>query len=274
MSPVFPRDLAPSIARIARDVYASGALGASRGSPGGAGVAGETEKTTSTSAPATGATRTLGDAAIVPDTLELTRSDGHVYLPGVDYTQTSTGFQNLRIPAGIPLTAEYVAEEEPEPSYRFEGSLVRTYLDPATGETVVSIEPKTEEPETWTAAALENAWTNVAGYNPAGYYRHQGRVYLRGRISGGTVAVGTALFTAPGGYRPSNTESLPARSDAGPVQVEVTPAGVVRIGDGPFEAGSGWLSLDGLSYRALTGYGARYPNTNRYPMTNRYPNGG
>ena len=262
MSPVFPRDLAPSVERIARRVL------------GGGSPAGEVEGTASTAAPATGETRTLGDATIVAGTLELTRSDGHVYLPGVDYAETSTGFQNLAIPEGIALTAEYVHEEEPEPSYRFEGSLVRSYPDPATGETVIRVEPKTEEPETWKLPALGNGWTNATGYNPTGYYRHAGRVYLRGRITGGIVIVGTQLFTLPGGYRPANTESLPARTDAGPMQLEVTPAGVVRIGDGPFEAGSAWLSLDGLSYRALTGYGARYPATSRYPMTNRYPNGG
>lgn len=264
---IFPRDLAPSVARIARNVYASGG---SWGRPPA-----EVEKAATTSAPATGDTVALTSSAIVPDTLELTRSDGHLYLPGVDYIETPTGFQNLRIPSGEPLTAEYVAEEEAEPVYRFEGSLVRTYKDPASGETVIRVEPKTEEPEAWKSATLQSAWTNVAGYNPAGYYRHQGRVYLRGRITGGTVAAGTALFGDPGaGYRPANTESLPGRSDAGPVQVEVSPAGVVSIGDGPFEAGNGWLSLDGLSYRALTGYGTRYPATNRYPHTTRYPNGG
>jgi hypothetical protein len=263
---IFPRDLAPSVARIARNVYASG------GTWGRPPV--ETNQAKTARAPATGESVALSNAPIVPGTLELARSDGHAYLPGVDYAETPTGFQNLRIPSGEPLTAEYAAEEEPEPAYRFEGSLVRAYTDPVTGETVVRIEPKTEEPEAWKGAALENLWTNVASYNPAGYYRHQGTVYLRGRISGGAVAVGTTLFAVPAGYRPANTESLPAHSDAGPVQIEVSPAGVVSIGDGPFEAGSGWLSFDGLSFRALTGYGARYPGQNRYPNTNRYPNGG
>lgn len=268
MSPIFPRDLAPSVARIAREVYASGAARTAGAVPA------ETLASRALTAPQVGERVSLGNESIVANTLELTRSDSHVYLPDVDYSETPTGFQNLRIEPGIPLTASYIHEEEPEPTYRFEGSLVRTYTDPATGERVISIEPKTEEPETWKSPALLNGWSNAALYNGAGYYRHAGRVYLRGRITGGAVAVGTTLFSVDAGYRPANAESLPARSDAGPVQVEVSPAGVVQVGDGPFEAGNGWLSLDGLSYRALTGYGARYPNVNRYPNTNRYPNGG
>jgi hypothetical protein len=229
-----------------------------------------------TTAPAKYEWRELAKDRLVEGSLELVRSDGHAYLPYQDYLEDPSGgrWQNLRIPAGQSLTAEYYYEDTvATPSYRFEGSLVRLHEDPATGETVVTIEPRSAEPEVWRPPALQNLWTNVAGYNPAGYYRHGGRVYLRGRITGGTTDVGTALFSTDAGYRPANTESLPARSDAGPVQLEVTPAGVAQIGDGPFVAGSGWLSLDGLSFRAATGYGARYPATNRYPNTDRYPNG-
>lgn len=144
----------------------------------------------------------------------------------------------------------------------------REYFKPSSEPTVVS---SPVEPEPWRSSILQNLWVNIADYNPAGYYRHEGRVHLRGRIGGGVVVVGTALFPLAAGYRPANKESLPARSDAGPVQVEVSLAGVASIGDGSFKAGSQWLSLDGLSFRVLTG---RYPGQNRYPNTNRYPMGG
>lgn len=259
------RTLGPKIADIARDVAIDDA--ALPTSPD--------FDAEDTYAPASGEWRTLS-APYVENTLELVRADGHAYLPNRDYFEDPAGgrWQNLRIPEGQKLTAEYLTEGEPgTPLYRFEGSLVTTHTDDATGERVVTIEPKTSEPEAWKSPALQNLWANVASYNPAGYYRHQGRVYLRGRLTGGAIAAGTELFSIEAGYRPANMESLPARSDSGPVELEVTPAGVVQIGSGPFEPGNEWLSLDGLSFRAATGYGARFPSPMRYPNTTRYPMG-
>jgi hypothetical protein len=58
-------------------------------------------------------------------------------------------------------------------------------------------------PPTFTAPTLLNSWANYgSGYAAAGYVLHNGVVYLRGSIAGGTV--NTTLFTLPVGYRPSS----------------------------------------------------------------------
>jgi hypothetical protein len=259
------RELVPLVAEIARSVAYEDNEEAISGP--------DLQDGEPTTAPAIGEWRTLS-APYLADTLELSRSDGHAYLPYRDFFEDAAAgrWENLRIPEGQALTAAYYTDgEPPAPVYRFEGSLVRTRLDLVTNETVVTVEPKTTEPEPWKSVVLQNLWTNEAGRNPAGFYRHEGRVYLRGRLTGGTTTVGTALFALDAGYRPANIESLPGRTNAGPVEIDVSPAGVVSIGDGT--AGNTWLSLDGLSFRVVTGYGARYPNTNRYPNVNRYPMG-
>jgi hypothetical protein len=63
--------------------------------------------------------------------------------------------------------------------------------------------------ESWNSASLTNGWTNYGGsWAPAGYYKDaQGIVHLRGLIKSGTV--GSAEFTLPSGYRPTNDKHYP-----------------------------------------------------------------
>lgn len=55
----------------------------------------------------------------------------------------------------------------------------------------------------WSNPTLLNGWGNhVAGPN-VGYYKDSvGNVHLQGLIQGGTVTVGTLVFTLPAGFRP------------------------------------------------------------------------
>jgi len=64
-------------------------------------------------APASGEWADLSRAPLVANTLELLGADGTVYVPDSDfYEDASRGrFQNLRIPEGETLTAEYHYEE-------------------------------------------------------------------------------------------------------------------------------------------------------------------
>lgn len=106
----------------------------------------------------------------------------------------------------------------------------------------------------WTALTLSNFWVDFGGvYATAGYYKDDMSVVrLKGVIKNGTIAAGTILFTLPVGYRPSLDIILTSLSSsagtATPIAIEVSAAGVVKIGS--FNAGSTWLSLDGLSFRA------------------------
>lgn len=95
-----------------------------------------------------------------------------------------------------------------------------------------------------TEPTLLNSWTNFGGgYEDAGYYRRGGRVYLRGMIDGGTV--GSAAFTLPEGYRPTNNVTLATISNNAIGRIAVTTAGEVR----PVTPSvTTWVSLDGLSF--------------------------
>ncbi|QAT43432.1 pyocin knob domain-containing protein [Aminipila luticellarii] len=65
----------------------------------------------------------------------------------------------------------------------------------------------TTKQEDWIAPTLQNGWTNQ-GTLPCGYYKDSfGVVRLRGRITGGTFANDTTIFTLPVGYRPSCDET-------------------------------------------------------------------
>lgn len=58
--------------------------------------------------------------------------------------------------------------------------------------------------EAFSSPVFVNGWTNFAGHHTAAYYKDpQGRVHLRGTITGGTV--GAVAFTLPAGYRPLAT---------------------------------------------------------------------
>ena len=110
------------------------------------------------------------------------------------------------------------------------------------------------EQEAWQTPTFLNSWVNYENtYNPAGYFKDSlGIVHLRGLVKNGTN--NTTIFTLPVGYRPSNRELLT-------VQTYTTAAGtgnnttgrVDILTDGTVQVifgNNGWLSLDGLTFRA------------------------
>jgi len=54
--------------------------------------------------------------------------------------------------------------------------------------------------------AFENGWVNKVGEEPLGFYKHNGRVYIQGVITAGTLSA--ASFTLPLGYRPAIANAL------------------------------------------------------------------
>jgi hypothetical protein len=101
--------------------------------------------------------------------------------------------------------------------------------------------------ERWESLMLQNDWRLARGTSPA-VYREGTRGYLRGVIEAGATAVGTVLFDVGPDYGPGSSAWPWTMTDAGPVVLEVSAGGVVKIADGPFEAGNGWLLLDGISW--------------------------
>lgn len=107
--------------------------------------------------------------------------------------------------------------------------------------------------EAWNAPTFENSWTNDPGGYDAGYMMDsQGRVHLRGRITGGVA--NTVAFTLPAAYRPSATTRQVCHgvsSTAGHTGMLViinASTGGVNINT-VFEGGTlDWGSLDGISF--------------------------
>jgi hypothetical protein len=94
--------------------------------------------------------------------------------------------------------------------------------------------------------AFQNSWTNyAAGYTLTAFRKApDGKVFIRGFVTGGSVAVGTPIFTLPVGYRPLTKVVLDTTSNNAQGQVQVNPDGTVVINQGV----AAWLSLDGLFF--------------------------
>lgn len=87
--------------------------------------------------------------------------------------------------------------------------------------------------EPWTNATLLNGWVNNGdGFAPVSYYRHAGRVYIRGVGTAGTV--NAPIFALPAGYRPSGHALYP--SPTGNVYIE-TDGSVTANGASTFHLG-------------------------------------
>ena len=96
--------------------------------------------------------------------------------------------------------------------------------------------------EDWITPTLLNGWEQFGAGDPVGYMKDDmGFVHLRGAITGG--AYPSICFNLPLGYRPSNVNTrVPAVGSA---------YSRCTIGDGvQTSAGSGWISLDGITFRA------------------------
>ena len=101
---------------------------------------------------------------------------------------------------------------------------------------------------TWIAPTFATNWGNYGGsYNTAGYYRDgDGIVYLRGLVTGGSYGSNETLFTLPAGFRPESRELFSVISDQAHGRLDITADGQVI----PY-VGSSWISLDGISFKAV-----------------------
>jgi hypothetical protein len=100
----------------------------------------------------------------------------------------------------------------------------------------------------FTEASVVGPWTNAAGFNSAAYFRDGfGIVHFKGVVTGG--ALNGQIFQLPSGFRPALPTVL---ATAGAVSttpvfacIQVGSDGIVKA-----TAGTGAISLDGLSFRA------------------------
>ena len=178
-----------------------------------------------TTAPAVGSERKLSRSGIVEGNLILANPDGAtVYERGVDFVETALGFDNLSIPAGTALSADYFYRPSEAAS--------------ATPEPKVSEGP----------LSTRGGWAIEAGGEEPVVRVEGPRSFLSGVLSGGATAAGSQVFVLPRGSEPPTRRRLAAMTDAGPVVLVVSPAGVAMLGDGPFVAGNGWMLLEGLNW--------------------------
>lgn len=91
-----------------------------------------------------------------------------------------------------------------------------------------------------TVSSFSNSWS--AGTIAPAYRKIGSKVYLRGRVTGGTG--GATAFTLPSGYQPSTTQSLVSCNASGPTlnQIGITTGGAVQ------PTVSTATSLDGLFF--------------------------
>lgn len=100
--------------------------------------------------------------------------------------------------------------------------------------------------EGWQNVSFQNGWQNYGGtFNTAGYFKDsQGVVHLKGLVRNG--AIGTTIFTLPTGYRPAGRElQVVATNPNTAGRVDILSDGNVQAVAG----NSGWLSLDGITFR-------------------------
>lgn len=94
--------------------------------------------------------------------------------------------------------------------------------------------------------AFTNSWVNYGtGYNTAAFMKdHNGRVFLKGCITSGTMS--QSAFTLPAGYRPAQQNVFGVVSNNLFGQVAITSSGTVV----PTVGKNAWVSLDGISFPA------------------------
>ena len=100
---------------------------------------------------------------------------------------------------------------------------------------------------TWKTPAWGTNWGNYGNsYNTGGYYRDgDGIVHLKGLVTGGSYGNSATLFTLPVGFRPGGRCLFTVITDNAHGRLDITTTGQVI----PY-VGSGWLSLDGISFKA------------------------
>jgi hypothetical protein len=104
---------------------------------------------------------------------------------------------------------------------------------------------------TWIAPTLLSSWTNysVPTWEPAGYRRIGGVVYLRGMLKPGTVTVGATLFTLPAGYRPGGNQHVSVPTSTDPAsRINIMTDGTVKLNLAM--TGAVWASLANISFPA------------------------
>jgi len=92
---------------------------------------------------------------------------------------------------------------------------------------------------------FENSWINYNSttHQTMAFYKHNGRVYLKGLIKSGSIP--SVAFTLPEGYRPPLIVNIGTVSNATFGAFNILSDGSITI----IAGNTAWVSLDGASFR-------------------------
>lgn len=113
------------------------------------------------------------------------------------------------------------------------------------------VEVMTSVPPQWYEAVMENGWTPYSGRTIQYSKLPNGRVTIRGTITGGSTTLNSRIFTLPTGFRPPRlfkASALCWDGTSNPPQLAVlsiNESGNVAVDTVP---GNAWLSLDGITF--------------------------
>lgn len=145
------------------------------------------------------------------------------------------------------------------------GRMLRQVEDPATrrilerlAESIGTIktslaELEAEDPVGWLDIKLQAGWTehvSAENYLPQYIKDRMGFVHLRGIIDGGTITDGTTIGLIAEGFRPEKRTLFSVSADNAYARIDILPGGEIVLEHTKIGGGGGYLSLDGVTYRA------------------------
>lgn len=103
-------------------------------------------------------------------------------------------------------------------------------------------------PLSFTIIPIFPDWADYGGgYGPAAYYKStDGRVYLRGLVSGGPCGLGWSIAVLPASFRPAGRRLFTSISNDALVRIDVLADGSIVPLAG---CDTAWVSLDNISFR-------------------------
>jgi hypothetical protein len=146
---------------------------------------------------------------------------------------------DIDIPAGANFVRMRVYKGNSSSAYGFDFSGL--YFEPSIPLSVPG----------WTGVTYQNSFTDYsAGTHVAvGYTKDQsGFVRLRGLAKRATVALNTALFTLPAGYRPPAVTGFPVVGNGRHATLEIDSGGVVRVIAADDANWSTYIMLEGINF--------------------------